>query len=60
MNQYIKLEIMNELLVTENFVSACKLAATKDDGVIDEEEKKTLAKISKAAERFIKELNKLV
>lgn len=59
MNPHIKLEITNEILVTKNFVNSCRLAATKDDGVIDKEEKKQLDKIRKASEKFVKELEKL-
>lgn len=59
MNQHINLEITNEILVTKNFVNSCKLAAMKDDGVIDKEEQKQLDKIAKAADKFIKELEKI-
>lgn len=59
MNSHIKLELANEILVTRNFVSACKLAAVKDDGIIDKEEQKILDKISKAASKFIVELEKI-
>lgn len=59
MNHHISLEITNELLVTQNFVNSCKIAAMKDDGAIDAEEQKVLKKISKAADKFMKELKKI-
>ena len=59
MNSHIKLEIANEVMVTKNFLAACKLAATKDDGKVEKEEQKQLDKISKAAIKFLKELEKI-
>lgn len=60
MNAHINLEITNEIAVTKNFVTACKLAATKDDGKVNKEEQKVLDKISKASIKYIKELERLL
>ncbi len=59
MNQHISLEITNEILATKNFVSSCKMAATKDDGKVDKAEQKMLDKISKLSVKYMKELEKL-
>lgn len=59
MNPYIKLEISQMMLVAKNFCVSCRSAALKDDGTVDEKEKKVLDKISKATEKYIKTLEKL-
>lgn len=59
MNPHIQLEITNEMLVTKNFINSCRVAAMKDDGIIDKDEQKLLNKIAKASNKFIKELEKL-
>ena len=59
MNPYIKLEISQMMLVAKNFSVSCRSAALKDDGTVDEKEKKVLDKISKATEKYIKTLEKL-
>ncbi len=58
MQQYLKLEIQNEILRTQNFVKICETAALKDDNQIDEAEKKLIKKIDKATSKYIKDLKK--
>lgn len=58
MNTYIKMQISNMLMFLDSFQKSCEIAATKDDGKIDKEEKKDLAKIKAASDRFKKELEK--
>ena len=59
MNSLIRLEITNQIMNCRNFLCSCKRAALKDDGVIDEDEKRILKKLMKATERYAKELDKL-
>ena len=59
MNPFIKLEIQNQRLVSQNFVVSCKLAARKDDNTIDADEEKVLKQIQKATDRYIKELSRI-
>lgn len=42
------------------FKQSCEMAAKKDDGQISKDEAKTLARITKAAESFKKELEALL
>ena len=58
-NPYIKLEIAQISLAAKNFVNSCRTAAMKDDGTIDEEEQKTIKKISKATEKYLRELERI-
>lgn len=44
----------------DTFERSCKMAAVKDDGKIDREEAKQLAKLQAAVERFRKDLDKLL
>lgn len=59
MNYYIESQITNMKAIARTFEQSCRMAATKDDGKIDEKEEKTLKKINAATQRFIKELDKL-
>ena len=59
MNQYISSQIVNMISATENFKAICKLSAMKDDGQISKEEEKLVHRINKAADSFIKELQKV-
>ncbi len=58
MNHYIREQIRSMLAVTESFQSYCRAAALKDDGRIDRAEEKTLQRISRASDRFMKDLKK--
>ena len=59
MNSYIEAQIKNMVAVTKTFEQSCKMAATKNDGLIDKTEEKALKKINAASERFIKQLEKI-
>lgn len=59
MNIFIKSQIMNMQTMTKSFVEGCKMAATQDNGATSKDEAKHLKEIEKAAERFIKELEKI-
>lgn len=56
MNTHIAAQITNITTMTKVFVQSCEMAATKDDGKVSVEEAKQLAKIKKAADKFMKEL----
>lgn len=56
MNQYISAQIVNMVTMAKTFNQSCKMAATKDDGLIDRQEEKQIKKINAAVEKFIKEL----
>lgn len=60
MNNYLEMQIVNQVQMTENFKSTCRIASQKDDGVTDKEEWKILDKIDKEADDFIKGLRKLL
>ena len=59
MNSLIRLGITNQIMNCRNFLRSCERAALKDDGVIDEDEKRILKKLMKATEKYAKELDKL-
>lgn len=59
MNIFIKSQIMNMTTMTKTFVDGCKMAALQDDGKTSKEEARQLKEIEKAAERFIKDLEKI-
>lgn len=59
MNEYIRAQITNILIMTKTFEQSCKMAAMKDDGRIDTDEAKIIKKISKATERYQQELEKI-
>ncbi len=58
-NPYLDIQIRNEVLQVESFLTFCKLAARKDDGTVDETEQKMLKQIEKSADRFIRTLKDL-
>ncbi len=59
MNEYIRIQISNQIRMTETFETACRLACIKDDGQVSREEEKLLKKIQKANEDYIRALSKL-
>lgn len=59
MNQYISDQIVNMVTMAKTFNQSCKMAATKDDGLIDRQEKKQIKKINAAVAKFIKELESI-
>mgnify|MGYP007101856885 CR=1 FL=1 len=60
MNGLINDQVLNMIQVTKNFQLQAKYAALKDDNKISREEKKQLNKINKAANAYIKELQKIL
>lgn len=58
MNIYIEMQIKNMLMYLDAFQKSCEMAATKDDGKIDQNEQKKLKQIKTAIERFKKDLEK--
>ena len=60
MNAFIQSQCRNMIMMVKTFEQACQMAAQKDDGKISREEEKTLKAINAAAEKFKKELNKIV
>lgn len=60
MDYFIKSQIKNMTSIAEAFVNACRIAAQKNDGLIDKDETKALKKIEAATQRFIKEINAVI
>lgn len=59
MNYQIDSQVKNMIMMAQAFKQGCALAAQKDDGKIDGEEKKQLKIIDKAVDNFIRELKKV-
>ena len=59
-NNYLKMQIQNQILAADNFVSICTMSALKDDGKIDSDEAKLLKKLEKLTDEYKKGLNKLI
>ena len=59
-NPYMKVQIKNEILETENFIELLKRAKEKDDGVVYADEDKVIERLQKASERYIKSLKESV
>ena len=59
-NNYIEMQILNQIQISENFKTTCRLASQQDDGVIDTDEKKILEKIYKETDSYIKKLQKIL
>lgn len=59
MNYYIKAQIAHIIAFTKSFNQSCAVAATENDGTISKSEAKTLKKIDKATQRFIKDLERI-
>jgi len=59
-NPYMKVQIKNEILETENFIELLKRAKEKDDGVVYADEDKVIKRLQKASERYIKSLKESV
>lgn len=58
MNAYMDMQAKNMIQMVESFKAGMKFAAMKDDGKVDREEQKRLDRINRAADQFIKELQK--
>ena len=59
MNYYIDAQCKNMIAMVNTFLQACELAAKQDDGSITKEELKKLKRITKAADAFKTELNRI-
>ena len=59
MNTHIYAQIMSMIAYTQTFEESCRVAATKDDGIISLDEEIVLDKIRKATEKYRKELIKI-
>ena len=59
-NAYLKTQIQNQIIASDNFLNICKAAALKDDGKIDEEESRLLKDLEKLTKTYNKRLNKLI
>ena len=59
-NNYLKMQIQNQIFAVDNFVSICTMSALKDDGKIDSDEAKLLKKLEKLTDDYKKGLNKLI
>lgn len=59
MNYYIDAQCRNMIAMVNTFLQACELAAKQDDGSITKEELKKLKRITKAADAFKAELNRI-
>lgn len=59
-NNYLKMQIQNQIFAVDNFISICTMSALKDDGKIDSEEAKLLKKLEKLTDEYKKGLNKLI
>ena len=59
MNYYIDAQCKNMVAMVNTFLQACELAAKQDDGSMSKEELKTLKRITKAADAFKAELNRI-
>lgn len=59
MNDYIAAQIQNMTTMARTFEQSCKMAALKNDGVVDKAEEKLLKQIGSITQRFIKDLERL-
>lgn len=58
-NQFMRIHVRNMKTSLESFKLGLKLSATQDDGIIDAEEKRDMKRLEKAADKFLKELEKV-
>ena len=59
MNTYIRMQLNNMMSYLNGFEQACEMAAMRDDGVIDKQERKQVEQIKKACRQFRNELEKI-
>ncbi|MBQ9328006.1 MAG: hypothetical protein IJ225_05675 [Solobacterium sp.] len=59
MNSFLNAQINNMINTLQVFLTGCELAAKQDDGKIDRSEEKTLKKVRKATEDYIKVLKSI-
>ena len=60
MQQYMELEIKNEILRSQNFIKLFEAAAQKDDNMISKQEQKIINKIEKLSNKYVAELEKII
>ena len=60
MNTFIRIQIRCMLSSVEAFMQSCRLAATKDDGIISKEEQRILRKINRVSNRYNKQLSRIL
>ena len=60
MNTFIQIQINYMVSSVEAFMRSCKLAATKDDGIVSKEERRILRKINRASNRYNRQLNRIL
>ena len=60
MNVFMQIQCRNMISSVDIFLKSCELAAKKDDGLISNDELKTLNEIRKAASDFILQLETLI
>ncbi len=60
MNTFIQIQLKYMVSSVEAFMQSCKLAATKDDGIVSKEEQRILRKINRASNRYNKQLNRIL
>ena len=58
MNDYMKTEVINVRFLINNFLQRLEYAALQDDEKISPEEARTIKRIQKASEKFLKDLEK--
>ena len=59
-NNYLEMQIMNQIQMADNFKNTCRIAFQKEDGVIDKDERKILDKLTKETDTYIKNLQKIL
>ena len=58
MNDFMKTEVVNMKLLINNFLQRLEYAALQDDERISPDESKTLKRIQRASNKFLKDLDK--
>ncbi|MCR4849927.1 MAG: hypothetical protein K5870_01580 [Lachnospiraceae bacterium] len=59
-NNYLEMQIVNQVQIAKSFKNNCAVATKKDDGRTSKGEEKLLKKINKATDDYIIALNKLL
>lgn len=59
MQSFMNAQRQHIIAMVDVFSNACKLAATKDDGIISKEESKQIKQIETAVERFKTDLSRI-
>lgn len=59
-NNYLEMQVLNQIQMAENFKKTCRIASQKDDVVTDKKERKILEKIDKETNSYINGLKKIL